>query len=263
MSNGDTPELAERIAQRGRGVVVQRLRSAFANQTAALGGGVDLDPARLEQMIQEAAGRAGEALWRRSLAEAAMEELGIDLSEALAHPVLADAQKLVGARGDLSAPTSETPLESPQPTERQPHLDLASEAGLPERVPPPESGPAPEAPPIVADAQALRLSVVHISGIESLHQGDDDLELRLSDAGLDVLKRSDGAAIGRLEWSEIEAVALPAPKRGLRARRRSRELHVSTGRGQARFELPGLSDEDLHAQLEPALARLRAAAGTS
>ena len=110
---------------------------------------------------------------------------------------------------------------------------------------------------MVADGQALRLSAVHLGGIETLYQGDDDLELRLSEAGLDVLKRSNGAAIGRLEWSEIETVSLPAPKRGLRNRRRSRELHVSTGRGQAQFELPGLTDDELHEHLEPTLARLR------
>ena len=117
-----------------------------------------------------------------------------------------------------------------------------------------ESG---ELVPAVADAQALLLSAIHLSGIETLYQGEDDLELRLSEAGLDVLKRSNGAAIGRLEWSEIETVALPAPKRGLRSRRRSPELHVSTGRGQAQFELPGLTDEELHDYLEPTLARLR------
>jgi hypothetical protein len=122
---------------------------------------------------------------------------------------------------------------------------------------------------MVADAQALRLSAVHISGIETLYQGEDDLELRLSEAGLDVLKRSNGAAIGRLEWSEIETVVLPTPKRGLRNRRRSRELHVTTDRGQAQFELPGLTDQQLHEYLEPTLARLsrigtdaRAAAGS-
>jgi hypothetical protein len=32
---------------------------------------------------------------------------------------------------------------------------------------------------------------------------------------------------------------------------------VSTGRGQAQFELPGLTDEELHEYLEPTLARLR------
>jgi hypothetical protein len=255
MSNGHGPELTQRIAQRGREVVVERLRIAFAHQLAVQGA-ADLDPEQVERMVQEAAGRAGEALWRRSLAQAAMEELGIDLSEALAHPVLADVLQGSDAGADVPVPAPEA---LPEPSDDKPHhLDLGSH---PEHAQPrpaeyheTHGGPVP----MVADATALRLSAVHLNGIETLYQGDDDLELRLSEAGLDVLKRSNGAAIGRLEWSEIETVELPAPKRGLRGRRRSRELHVSTDRGQAQFELPGLTEDELHEYLEPTLARLRA-----
>jgi hypothetical protein len=234
MTNGAGPEIAERIVERGREVVVERLRSAFAHQ-AATRGDADLDPERRERMVQEAATRAGEALWRRSLAQAAMEELDISLSEALIHPLLADVQELTDAD----------------------HLELGPDSEPPEPWPSDRHQPYSAPVPTVADAQALRLSAVHLNGIETLYQGDDDLELRLSEAGLDVLKRSNGAAIGRLEWNEIETVALPAPRRGLRSRRRSRELHVSTGRGQAQFELPGLTEDELREHLEPTLARLR------
>jgi hypothetical protein len=260
MTNGAGPELTERIAQRGHEVVIERLRTAFAHQSATQEG-ADLDPERVERMVQEAVARAGEALWRRSLAQAAMEELGIDLSTALAHPALAGAQELIDARGDAPAPEPGARLETPELPEGEPHhLDLATDAeaeARPEPRPSERHEPYGEPAPMVADGQALRLSAVHLGGIETLYQGDDDLELRLSEAGLDVLKRSNGAAIGRLEWSEIETVSLPAPKRGLRSRRRSRELHVSTGRGQAQFELPGLTDDELHDHLEPTLARLR------
>jgi hypothetical protein len=248
MTNGHGPELNERITQRGREVVVERLRTAFAHQIAIHDGGGDLDPERVERMVQEAAARAGEALRRRSLAQAAMEELGIDLSEALAHPVLADVQ----GRGDAPSPEA-----LPEISEHEPHhLDLGSDPEHDQPRPAEHHEPHVEPVPMVANAQAMRVSAIHLSGIESLYQGEDDLELRLSEAGLDVLKRSNGAAIGRLEWSEIETVVLPAPKRGLRNRRRSRELHVSTDRGQAQFELPGLTDQELHEYLEPALARL-------
>jgi hypothetical protein len=315
MTNGNGPALTERITQRGREVVVERLRDAFAHQLATHDG-VDLDPERVERMVQEAAGRAGEALRRRSLAQAAMEELGINLSEALAHPVLADVQALgdAGAEADAGAPlpapqaeavaepvtdtplpapeaeavaepVTDTPLPAPEavaeadsdipypeaetdaplpapealpePSEGEPHhLDLGSDPEHAQPWPTEHQEVYPDPVPMVADAQALRLSAVHLSGIETLYQGEDDLELRLSEAGLDVLKRSNGAAIGRLEWSEIETVVLPAPKRGLRNRRRPRELHVSTDRGQAQFELPGLTDQELHEYLEPTLARL-------
>ena len=255
MTNGHGPELTERIAQRGREVLVERLRTAFDHQVATYDGGVDIDPERVERMVQEAAGRAGEALRRRSLAQAAMEELGINLSEALAHPVLTDVQLLIDAGGEARLPAPE-PL--PETSEGEPHhLDLGSDPEHAQPWPAELHEPYVEPGPMVADAQALRLSAIHLSGIETLYQGEDDLELRLSEAGLDVLKRSNGAAIGRLEWSEIETVAIPAPKRGLRNRRRSRELHVSTDRGQAQFELPGLTEEELHEYLEPTLARLR------
>lgn len=95
---------------------------------------------------------------------------------------------------------------------------------------------------------------MHLGGIESLRRGEDDLELRFSAAGLDVLKASSGGAIGRLGWSEIEGVSFARPRRGLRAGRRQ-ELHVMTARGRASFALPGLSDRQLQEDLEPLLAR--------
>lgn len=252
MTNGHGPELAERIAQRGREVLIERLRAAFARQVETHDSGVDLDPERVEGMVQEAAGRADEALRRRSLAEAAMEELDIDLSAALAHPVLADAQALIDAGGAAPPPQGLAETFDGEPH----HLDLGSDPERAQPRPADRQEPNGEPVPMIADAQALRMSAVHLSGIETLYQGEDDLELRLSRAGLDVLKRSNGAAIGRLEWSEIETVELPSPKRGLRGWRRSRELHVSTNRGQAQFELPGLTEAELHEYLEPTLARL-------
>ena len=81
-----------------------------------------------------------------------------------------------------------------------------------------------------------------MSGIESLRNGESDLELRFSDAGLDLLKASSGAAIGRLLWSEIHGVEVASARRGLRPGRRVQELHVraQSGRGRlsaARYDL--------------------------
>jgi hypothetical protein len=99
---------------------------------------------------------------------------------------------------------------------------------------------------------------VHLGGIESLRQGETDLELRFYAAGLDVLKASSGGAVGRLEWTEIENVSFSRSRRTLRAGRR-RELRVETARGRATFELPGLSDRQLQEELEPLLTRWRPA----
>lgn len=116
------------------------------------------------------------------------------------------------------------------------------------------------APPYPGDpsVDALRVAAVHLGGIEALRAGESDLELRISPAGFDVLKRSTGAALGRLGWDEIETVELPRARRGLRGRR-VQELHIATGRGRASFELPGLTEEQLKEHLEPMLARTRGA----
>jgi hypothetical protein len=228
----DSNDLTERIARRGREVVVERLRAAFAHQAATRPAGLQSDPARLEHLVQEAADRSGGALWHRALAHAASDELGVSLGDALHHPAVDRARDLIGAPRWTPAATPPAPTLGP-PAEQ---TDDAS--GTP---------------------QALRLGAVHLSGIETLRPGERDIELRLSDAGLDVLKRSTGAAIGRLGWSEIKTIELPAPRRGLRSRRRFRELHVRTERGQAEFELPGLTDEELNDHVQPMLDSLLSA----
>jgi hypothetical protein len=243
--------------------MLERLRSAFAHQTATQPIS-EVDPVRLEDLVQRAADRAGSALWLRSLAQGAMDELGLDLAGAIRHPVVAQAQELVGAPAyplpELApAPEPEPPEEPEEPEEPEAPQELEPLAAEPEPLPDTTQlldVPTPAPAPSLAEPQALRLAAVHLSGIETLRQGDRDIELRLSEAGLDVLKRSNGAAIGRLEWREIETVQVPPPKRGLRGRRRGRELHVSTGRGQAQFELPGLTDTELREHLEPTLNRL-------
>jgi hypothetical protein len=131
----------------------------------------------------------------------------------------------------------------------------------PELVPEAESAPAPLAEPAPADPapapSAIRVAAVHTGGIESLKEGEKDLELRFSDAGLDVIKASTGIAIGRLEWREVTSVELAGPRRGLR--RRAPALDVRTARGQATFDLPGLTEDETSEHLEPMLERLRAA----
>jgi hypothetical protein len=154
------------------------------------------------------------------------------------------------------------PEPEPEPTEPEP----VPQPFLPEPEPvttPMVSTPAPAAPvspAAIAVPQALRIAAIHTTGIESLQAGDEDIELRLSEAGLDVIKRSSGIAIGRLDWGEITALEVQEPgKRGRRRRKsKNRSLQVDTGGGQAAFELVGLSDEETAEHLEPLLARLRA-----
>ncbi|MGH2857203.1 MAG: hypothetical protein ACRDMJ_06930 [Solirubrobacteraceae bacterium] len=103
--------------------------------------------------------------------------------------------------------------------------------------------------------QAVRLAAVHLHGIPSLRDGEPDVELRISTDGFDVLKRSSGALIGRLTWSEVRSVELPAPRRGLRpGARRDPEVHLITAGGRASFALPGLDEAEVRAHLQPLLA---------
>ena len=54
----------------------------------------------------------------------------------------------------------------------------------------------------------------------------------------------------------MTAVELEQNRKGLRGKK-SRTMQVRTSRGQAAFELPGLTDEEATEHLEPMLKRLR------
>ncbi len=222
----DPAELAaRRIADRGRDALVERLRVAFAATAATRAGPVEIDSRQLEQMVQTAADRAGGALWRRALASVAVDELGITLSEAAEHPAVRRAQEILGV-----------PAYEPDEVEAEPE-------------------PAPEPEPALS---AIRVAAIHLGGIETLREGARHIELRFSDAGLDVIDTRGGESIGRLKWAEIAGLELPHQRRSLRRRRPAgAELVVRTDRGQARFELPDLDDEQARKHLAPVLDRAR------
>lgn len=214
---------ARRIADHGRDAVVQRLRLAFSETAATHGGLAEIDPDQLEQMVQTAAGRASGVLWRRALASVAVAELGISLAEAVEHPAVRRAQELLGV----------PPYEPP----------------------PPANEPEPRAPP---STTAIRVAAVHVGGIETLPQGARHIELRFSDAGLDVIDTRQGESIGRLTWTEISELELPRPRRSMRRRRPAgTELVIRTDRGEARFVLPGLEEDQARKHLAPVLNRAR------
>jgi hypothetical protein len=225
----DSDQAAERIVLQGRHELQARLRAAILRQAGSAPEPMTLQAAQLDRFVDAATARAGGVLWRRCLAGAATTELGVDLAEAVSHPTVQRAHELSGA------PPYERVEVEPLVTVAEGPTDAAAQTPL----------------------QAVRLSAVHVSGIESLRNGESDLELRFSDAGLDLLKASSGGAIGRLLWSEIHSVDVPSPRRGLRPGRRVQELHVRAQSGQAVFQLPGMTSEQVNQHLEPALARLR------
>lgn len=225
---------AERIVVQARQELTARLRAAILRQAGSATEPRTLEAAQLDRLVDVAAARAGGVLWRRCLAAAATGELGLDLADAISHPTVQHAHELAGA---------------------PPYEGAAAQ--------PPVIAPADAATATQAPMQALRVGAVHVSGIESLRNGESDLELRFSDAGLDLLKASSGAAIGRLLWSDIHGVEVASSRRGLRPGRRAPELHVRAQSGRATFQLPGMTSEQVNEHLEPVLARLRDAAGRS
>ena len=227
--SADSDQAAERIVVQGRQELQARLRAAILRRAGSAAEPMTLEAAQLDQLVDAAASRAGGVLWRRCLAGAATTELGVDLADAVSHPTVRRAHELAGA-----PPYERVHVETP--------IAVATPAGDAEAQ---------------APFQALRLSAVHVSGIEALRNGESDLELRFSDAGLDLLKASSGGAIGRLLWSEIHGVDVASARRGLRPGRRVQELRVRAQSGQAIFQLPGMTSEQVNQHLEPVLARLR------
>jgi hypothetical protein len=232
---------AERIVAHGRQELQARLRAAILRQAGGAPEPVTLEAGQLDRLVDDATARAGGVLWRRCLAGAASAELGVELAEAVSHPTVERAHALAGA-----PPYEAPPVEAP-PVEAPPVGDPADEGA---------SNETAAHPPL----QALRLAAVHVSGIESLRNGESDLELRFSDAGLDLIKASSGAAIGRLLWSDIHDVEVARARRGMRPGRRPQELHVRAQSGQAVFQLPGMTEEQVSEHLEPVLRRVRAPA---
>jgi hypothetical protein len=96
----------------------------------------------------------------------------------------------------------------------------------------------------------LRIAAVHLGGIANLGPGESGLELRFSRYGLDIA-RGQTEVLGRLPWAQIKALEVPDP-RGFRRRRRTEtSLVVRTAHGDASFQIPSLTPEELRDHLEP------------
>ena len=218
-SNTDTDDL-ERIAARARRLARERLRAVLEELTAAESAPrPELDDELLDRIADEEAERADGALLHVAVVHAVSQELGIEIKDALEHPAVDRARELLRPAGG------------------------ARTAG----------DPAPRARP--PRQRVLLLDAVHVFGIETLEPGDEDIELRLADVGIDVRKTSTAETIGRLRWDEVRSVELQRPRRGLPGRRRPARFVAGTDRGEVTFELPGMSEDEIVAHLEPLIAR--------
>jgi hypothetical protein len=98
----------------------------------------------------------------------------------------------------------------------------------------------------------LRIAAIHLGGIANLSAAEPEVELRLAEPGLDIIRAS-GEVLGRLEWEQIEVLEVPTPRRRLR-RAAPTHLVIRTARGDASFEVPGVEVEELREHLAPIIA---------
>lgn len=252
----DQEELAQRLLVLGRERLLARLRPAFEQAAAPYGDDLVLDPETLEALVQGAAARADGALWRRSLAAAAREELGLELGEALTHPAVERAHELAGAPPyDRVAISNEPEVSdeaevSDEPTAADGPSEIVAELGGEPQGAGEDADAAPVEPDSELTPQAIRLPAVHLGGIGNLARGEASLELRFSPAGLDIVRTETSTTLGRLQWSEVLAIETPRP-RGRRRRRTRAQLLVRTARGEAHFEIPGVTEAELRGYVEP------------
>ncbi|WP_249011330.1 hypothetical protein [Conexibacter sp. DBS9H8] len=106
-----------------------------------------------------------------------------------------------------------------------------------------------EAVPVGGEAA---FAAVHLGGVASLPTAGE-VDVHLSADGLDLLEVS-GEILGRLGWADISALEVTVPH-GRRRRKGAPRLVVHTAGGSARFEVPGLSGEELQAQVAPLMDR--------
>ncbi len=102
---------------------------------------------------------------------------------------------------------------------------------------------------------ALRVAVIHLGGIANLAPAERNIELQMSEDGLDIVRGS-GEILGRLDWEQVKALEVPTP-RGRRRMRRGASTHliVRTARGDASFEVPEVTPPELEQHLAPIVAR--------
>lgn len=103
---------------------------------------------------------------------------------------------------------------------------------------------------VVPEETEVVIPAIHLGGVANLPTKREGLSVRLSADGLDIMQ-GPRDIIGRLVWDEIEALEVP----NLRARRRSKQVRarlvVRTPHGDASFEVPEISGDDLRERVEP------------
>jgi hypothetical protein len=111
-----------------------------------------------------------------------------------------------------------------------------------------------ESVPLTEEEIEVSFPAIHLGGVANLPTKREGLSVRLSSDGLDIMQ-GPRSIIGRLVWDEIEALEAP----NVRARRRQKQVRarlvVRTPHGDASFEVPDVTAEDLRDRVEPLMRR--------
>ncbi len=123
------------------------------------------------------------------------------------------------------------------------------------RLPEPSATVPRRVAPTATAAEQLRVAAIHLGGVANLTTHRQPVDLRLWEPGLDIV-RADDEIIGRLGWEDIEALEVPAPRGLLRRRAPAHaQLVVRTESGDASFEIPELTPEELRARVQTLIDR--------
>ena len=237
--SGDLEQTAREIAEEGRDVLVERLRGAFEEAAVSHSEALTLDEPELDRMVQRAAEQADGLQWRRALAAVASEQLGIGLGEALSHPAVVRAHAILGAPSYEEGLARLGPVLAAPPTfgADEPEQESDQETDWPE------------------SESSIHVTGTHLGGIAALGTPEPGVELWFSDDGLDIIRPSQ-EPLGRLTWGELRALEVPAMRgRFGRRRRPNAYLVVRAEDGDASFEIPGLTPEELRLQLAAVIDR--------
>jgi hypothetical protein len=98
--------------------------------------------------------------------------------------------------------------------------------------------------------EGIRVSVIHLGGIANLSPAEGDIELLMSADGLDIVRGSTDV-LGRLDWAQVKALEVPLPRSRRRRKPGPTHLVIRTAKGDASFEVPELSPEELRQHLAP------------
>jgi hypothetical protein len=149
---------------------------------------------------------------------------------------------------------------TPEPEPAAPELELApaeAELAMPEPAWEPVLEPEAAIPDDASEPpEPLRVAAVHLGGVADLSAGERDIELSLSEHGLDIVRGTD-EILGRLRWDEIRALDVASATRRARGRRRDQKatLVIRTGHGEASFDVPAISPQELREHLAPLVSR--------